>query len=96
MKKVILFLLLLSILSPYVFANNYELYCSNNHPLKTFNGNIASLSGFNLLTRNIAENIIQKEIKKETDSKFSGSRTIETYTSDFASQAMARQPCFVT
>lgn len=70
MKKVILFLLLLSILSPYVFANNYELYCSNNHPLKTFNGNIASLSGFNLLTRNIAENIIQKEIKKETDSKF--------------------------
>ena len=67
MKKVIVILFLLSNFS---FANNYEHFCPANSPSKTFSGNLASLSGFNLLSRNIAKNILQKEIKKETGSKF--------------------------
>ena len=67
MKKVIVILLLLS---SFAFANDYELFCSANQPSKTIGGNLASLSGFNLLSKNIIESILQKEIKKETGSKF--------------------------
>ena len=67
MKRVIIVLFLLT---GFAFANNYEQFCSINSASKTFGGNLASLSGFNLLTRNVAESIIQKEIKKETNSKF--------------------------
>jgi len=51
-------------------AENFYNYCSVNTAKKTFTGSIASFSGFNLLTRNIAENKIKKTIKKETNSKF--------------------------
>lgn len=67
MKKVIVILFLIT---SFTLANDYEQFCSINSPSKTFGGNLASLSGFNSLTRNIAENIIQKEIKKETNAKF--------------------------
>lgn len=68
MKKTIIILLLL--LFSCAFANSYEYFCSINSANKTFKGNIASLSGFNSLARNIAESILQKELKKETNSKF--------------------------
>lgn len=67
MKKIIIVLFLLT---GFAFANNYEQFCSINSPSKTFGGSLASLSGFNMLARNTAESIIQKEIKKETNSKF--------------------------
>ena len=69
MKKAIV-LLFLILLFNQVQASDYSKYCSNNSPKRTFGGNLASLSGTNLLTKNIAENIISKEIKKETGSKF--------------------------
>ena len=68
MKKIIIafsFLLFLN-----ASAKNYENYCSFNHPKKTIGGNVASLSGFNSLSRNIAESVIQSAIKKETGAKF--------------------------
>lgn len=67
MKKVIVILFLLS---SFAFANDYSYFCSANVPSKTFKGSIASLSGFNSFARNIAESVIEKEIKKETNSKF--------------------------
>lgn len=67
MKKVIAILFLLS---SFVFANSYNKYCAANSPSKTISGNIMSLSGFNSLSRNLIENVLEKEIKKETNSKF--------------------------
>lgn len=68
MKKI--FALFLLIFSYCTQASEYEYYCSQNSASKTFGGFIASTSGLNLLSRNIAENSIQKAIKKETDAKF--------------------------
>lgn len=68
MKKIfILFLLLFSF---YAQANEYEYYCSQNSPSKNFNGFLSSATGFNLLSRNVAEHLIEKAIKKETNAKF--------------------------
>ena len=70
MKK-ILFLsitLILSINS--TLAKDYSQFCSTNSANKTFLGNIASISGYNSISRNIIENQIAKALKKETDSKF--------------------------
>ena len=69
MKKIII-LLLLIFLSSCAFCENYYEFCSPNTAKKTFSGNLASLSGFNTLTRNIIESAIQNSIKKETGSKF--------------------------
>jgi len=69
MKKAIVLLFL--ILSIKANANDYSYFCSTKAPSKTFFGAISSVSGLNLLSRNVAENIIQKEIKKETNAKFS-------------------------
>ena len=68
MKKIIILFLL--ILTTYANAQEYEYFCSQNTAKKTFSGFLASTSGFNLLTRNIAENTIEKAIKKETGAKF--------------------------
>lgn len=70
MKK-ILFLsitLILSINS--TLAKDYSQFCSTNSANKTFLGNIASISGYNSISRNIIENQIAKALKKETNSKF--------------------------
>ena len=70
MKK-ILFLsiaLILSFNSSY--AKDYSEFCSTNSANKTFLGNIASISGYNLISRNIIEGQIAKALKKETNSKF--------------------------
>ena len=67
MKKVIVILFLIS---SFCFANDYKQFSSINSAKKTFGGNLASLSGFNSLTRNVIESILQKEIKNETNSKF--------------------------
>ena len=70
MKK-ILFLsitLILSINS--TLAKDYSQFCSTNSANKTFLGNIASISGYNSISRNIIENQIANALKKETNSKF--------------------------
>lgn len=69
MKKAIV-LLFLILLFNQVQASDYTKYCSTNSPKRTFGGNLASLTGVNLLTRNIAESIISNAIKDETNSKF--------------------------
>ena len=69
MKKAIVLLFLIFLFNQ-VQASDYSKYCSTNSPKRTFGGNLASLSGVNLLTRNIAESVISKAIKDETNSKF--------------------------
>lgn len=72
MKKTI-FLIFLSFLIlnvPKSNAMDYSTYCSTITPKTTFGGNVASVSGFNSISRNIIENKIQKALKKETNSKF--------------------------
>lgn len=69
MKKAIVLLFLLFLIN-FAQAKDYANYCSLKTPKKTFGGNIASLSGVNLLTRNVAESIISNAIKNETGSKF--------------------------
>ena len=68
MKKVIvLFCLAFSLCA---YAQDYNKYCSKNFPSKTIGGNLASLTGFNSLSRNLIESALQNAIKKETNSKF--------------------------
>ena len=68
MKKMLFLLIIMC--SFCALAQDYSQYCSNKIARKTFSGNLASLSGFNSLTRNIIESTIQNSIKKETNSKF--------------------------
>ena len=68
MKRNIILFLTMLFLSAY--AQDYSGYCSKNVPKKTFPGVILSTIGVNSLSRNIAESILQKEIKKETNAKF--------------------------
>lgn len=69
MKKIIV---LLSILLSFnsVLALDYNSYCPAKKDTSTFFGNIASLTGFNLVNRLFLENRIASAIKKETNSKF--------------------------
>ena len=60
MKKVIVFLILM--FSICAKAQDFSYYCSENVAKKSFSGGIMSLSGFNMISRNIAENILEKEI----------------------------------
>ena len=69
MKKAIV-LLFFILLFNQVQASDYSKYCSKNSPKRTFGGNLASLTGVNLISRNIAEGIISSAIKEETGSKF--------------------------
>jgi len=68
MKKLIILLLLM--LFMIANANEYSYFCSSNVHKKTFSGVLSSTFGINLLSRNVAENIIEKAIKKETGAKF--------------------------
>jgi len=68
MKKITI--LLISLLIFHAQAQAYEAFCSPKLAKKTLGGNILSLSGFNAISRNAIENVLQKEIKKETNSKF--------------------------
>ena len=68
MKKVLFLLFVMC--SFCALAQDYSQFCSTNTARKTLSGNLASLSGFNSLTRNIIESSIQNSIKKETGSKF--------------------------
>lgn len=69
MKK-ILILFVLFLFAQGAFARDFYQYCSTNSPNRNISGTLASFSGFNGITRNIAENQIKKEIKKETGSEF--------------------------
>ena len=69
MKKIII-LLFLVICAQQIYAKDYTQYCSPNSVNKNFSGNLASISGFNAISRNIIESQIQKAVKKETNSKF--------------------------
>lgn len=68
MKKFIIILLL------FVFnmahALDYQSYCSTEKPKKTAGGYISSLSGFNFVLRNLSEKYIEKQLKKEFNTKF--------------------------
>lgn len=68
MKKVIAFLFL--IFSINAQAQDFSSYCSTNSANKSITGALSSISGFNMLTRNVAESILQSEIEKETGAKF--------------------------
>ena len=68
MRKI--FFIFYIIIALNVNAQEIENFCSAKKAQKTFSGNIASLSGFNALSRNITENILEKTIKKETEAKF--------------------------
>ena len=69
MKKIVILLFLMAF-TQQIQAKDYNQYCSTNSVNKNFSGNIASITGFNTLSRNIIEGQIQKAIKKETNSKF--------------------------
>lgn len=70
MKKIILVFPVLLFLILQAHAENFQQFCSKNSPKRNITGGIASFSGFNVLARNVAENQIEKAIKKETGSKF--------------------------
>ncbi len=67
MKKIIILLLLLSSCS---FALDYSSYCPAVNNSKTASGVIMSTTGVNFLARTIAQNEIERALKKETNSKF--------------------------
>ncbi len=65
MKKLLLFLLLLS--SCYAF--DYNSYCSTNTYSKTFKGSALSTLGVNSINKKIIEKQVSKAIRKETGNK---------------------------
>lgn len=69
MKNLLIILFIFAFLNQ-AQASDYSNYCSTNIAKKTFSGNLASISGSNLLTRNIIEKSLETAIKKETDAKF--------------------------
>ena len=70
MKKILFLSIALIFSVNSSFAKDYSAFCSTNSPDKTFLGNVASISGYNLINRNIIEGQIAKALKKETNSKF--------------------------
>lgn len=70
MKKVLFLSMALIFGMSSSFAKDCSEFCSTNSANKTFLGNIASISGYNLISRNIVEAQIAKALKKETNSKF--------------------------
>ena len=69
MKKIVLAIFSIFLLSP-VQAQNYYQFCSDDIHKKNLSGFFMSSSGLNMLSRNIIEKEIEKAIKKETGSKF--------------------------
>lgn len=69
MKKVMVLLAFILSFNT-AFAVDYTSYCPAKKDTNTFFGNIASLTGFNLINRLFLQNRIASAIKKETNSKF--------------------------
>lgn len=70
MKKIILTIFSVLLFQNFSFAQDYNSYCSSYVPKKNFGGVSSSISGVNLLSRNIIEHQMTKAIKKETNSNF--------------------------
>ena len=70
MKKI--FLLTFVFLINHTIANAQDYYnlCAIYTPKKNFKGTISSVSGFNLLTKNIIEHQISQRLKKELNADF--------------------------
>ena len=66
-KNFLISLSLLSLLSLNAFAFDYNSYCASSDNIKgSFLGNVMSLTGANLASRNVAKGQIKKAIKKAT------------------------------
>ena len=70
MKKFILLMLFSLFISVKSEAVDFYRYCANEPAQKTVSGTLASVSGFNFMTRNLIEFYITKALKKELNADF--------------------------
>lgn len=70
MKKILSLITLLILFSSTADAQDYSNLCTKYVPDKNFKGTLTSITGFNLLTKNIIEHQISKRLKKELNSDF--------------------------
>lgn len=94
MKKII-YIILFTIMGVYsCSAIDFSQYCANEPAQKNVKGTLASVSGFNFMTRNLIEFYISKTLKKELGGNFKvniknfyGTNVLNGEFSDLSAQA---------